>query len=413
MHLEAPVSFNVWGNEIKRALNSIGRVKMLELLVLWLGFFFFSFGLLGLSSFFMIKSSAKPWHLIIKEDYRPKVSIVVPTYNESSVIELKLENLSRIEYPKELTQIIIVDSNSHDHTVDAVQSFAEIHPEMNIEILTENERRGKSAALNLALNHCRGDVVIVSDADCFWPSEILSRALPYLSDSSVGAVSGLKILLDATRSWVTRTESSYLNSANLVKVGQSKIGSSLLFEGGFSAYKRKNLESFDPYSTGSDDCGTLITLAEKKLRALALPEALFYTTFPETWKGKISMKVRRANQLVRVFWRYLVLLVRRKIAFSRVIIIQGILNYLLGPLIFPALAITTVFLLLSSPYFALLFLVLLIPKVRIYVFEAVQNYLVLLFSIFSVIFNKKFTVWRQPEDRALLDRRLLQQYSLV
>ncbi|MDH5482956.1 MAG: glycosyltransferase [Candidatus Bathyarchaeota archaeon] len=361
----------------------------------------------------MRKSATKPWQLAIKENYRPKVSIVVPTYNESNVIGLKLENLSKIEYPKELAQIIIIDSNSNDQTVEIAQSFAEIHPKMNIQILTENKRRGKSAALNVALKNCGGDVIIVSDADCFWPSDILKRALPYLYDSGVGAVSGPKILLNAAASWVTRTENSYLNSMNLMKLGQSKLCSTLFFEGGFSAYKKEALASFDPYSTGSDDCGTIITLAEKKLRALLLPEAQFYTTFPETWRGKFSMKIRRANQLVRVFWRYLSLLVGGRISFSRAVIIQSILNYLLGPLMFFALVIITVLLLLSSPYFALFFLVMLIPKVRVYFLEAVQNYLILLLSIFSVVVNKRFLVWSQPKDRSLLDRKLLQQYSLI
>lgn len=386
---------------------------MFELLVLWLVFAFFSFGFLGLSFFFTRKSATKPWRLTVKEDYRPKVSILIPTYNESSVIGLKLENLSKIEYPRELTQIIMVDSNSNDQTVEIARRSAATHPEMNIEVLVESERRGKSAALNFALNHCRGDVVIVSDADCFWPPDILKRALPYVFDPSVGAVSGPKILLNATKSWVTRTENSYLNSMNLMKLGQSKLGSTPFFEGGFSAYKREAFGSFDPYNTGSDDCGTIITLAERRLRTLLVLEAQFYTTFPETWKGKFGMKIRRGNQLVRVFWRYFSLVVRGKIRFSRAIIIQGILNYLLGPLMFLALIITTALLLLSYPYFALLFSVLLVPKVRVYLFEVVQNYVILLLSIFSVAVNKRFLIWSQPEDRSLLDRNLLKQYSLI
>jgi biofilm PGA synthesis N-glycosyltransferase PgaC len=386
---------------------------MIELLILWLISFFLSFGFLGFSFFLMRKFAARPWQLTIKENYRPKASILVPTYNESSVIGLKLENLNKIDYPRELTQIIIVDSNSDDKTAEIAQSFADAHPEINIQILTETERKGKSAALNLALKHCEGDIVIVSDADCFWPYDILGKALRFLSDECVGAISGPKILLNATKSWVTRSENLYLNSMNLMKLGQSKSGSTLFFEGGFSAYKREALSSFDPYSTGSDDCGTIITLAEKELKALFIPEACFYTAFPETWKGKLSMKLRRANQLVRVFWRYLLLLTEGRIRTSKEVIIQGILNYLFGPLMFVALVITTALLLLTFPYFALFLLVIFVPRIGILLFEAIQNYIILLLSIFSVIANARFSTWSQPEDRSLLNRKLLQQHNLI
>jgi cellulose synthase/poly-beta-1,6-N-acetylglucosamine synthase-like glycosyltransferase len=119
----------------------------------------------------------------------------------------------------------------------------------NFQILMQSERRGKSAALNFALKSCDGEVVVISDADCFWPSDILQNALPFLADPTVGAVSGPKILLNSEQSWVTKSENTYLNSMNLMKLGESKVGSTLLFEGGYSAYKREALNSFDPYKT--------------------------------------------------------------------------------------------------------------------------------------------------------------------
>jgi len=386
---------------------------MVEIVILWFIFCFLSFGVLGFHFVLMRKAARKPWRLRIDKNYMPKVSILVPTYNESDVIRFKLENLSKIDYPRDLTQIIVVDSNSDDGTVNIVNDSVKQHPEIDVEVLVEGERRGKSAALNTALKHCEGDVVIVSDADCFWPSDILRKALPFLADPSVGAISGPKILLNPKQSWVTKTEDSYLDSMNLMKLGESKVGSTLFFEGGFSAYKREVLGSFDPYSTGSDDCGTIITLAEKKRRAIFVSEARFYSAFPMSWREKVGIKMRRANQLVRVLWRYVCLLLRGRITVSKRVVVQGILTYVLGPVMFIALVAMTILLLLSFPYFALIFLVFLIPKVRFYLFEVVQNYLVLFLSIFSVAFNKKFVVWSKPKDRVLLKEDMLRQYGLI
>ena len=386
---------------------------MIEMLVLWFVFCFFSFGVLGLHFIAMKRKAVKPWRLKLDNNYMPKVSILVPTYNELAVIRFKLENLYKINYPKELIQIIVVDSNSDDGTLNVVKDFVRQHPEINMKVLAETQRRGKSAALNFALKHCEGDVVIVSDADCFWPSDILCNALPFLADEAVGAVSGPKILLNSEGSLITRTESFYLNSMNLVKLGESKLGSTLLFEGGFSAYKKKVLESFDPYNTGSDDCGTVVGLLEKGYKAILVPEARFYSSFPASWREKLRIKLRRANQLVRVLWRYFSLILRGRLKSSKRVVVQGILTYLFGPIMFIGLLAVTAFLLSHFPYFALIFLIFFIPKVRFYLLEIVQNYLLLFISILAAVFGKKFIVWRKPKDRILLQEHTLRQHGLI
>lgn len=386
---------------------------MFFLIILWLILFALSFGVLGFIFISMKKAAMKPWRIKIDESYRPKVSIVVPTYNESAIIHFKLENLSKLTYPEDLMQIIVVDSNSNDQTVSIVNNFVRQHPEFKIQVLTESERKGKSAALNFALKRCEGDVVIVSDADCFWPSDILNKALSFLADPNVGAISGPKVLLNPEQSWVTKTEDAYLNSANLIKLGESKIGSTLLFEGGFSAYKKEVIEAFDPYNTGSDDSGTIIKIVEKNARAMFVPEAKFFSAFPATWKGKMGLKTRRANQLVRVFGRYTTLLLGKRIKNSKRVISQNVLVYLFSPVMFILLLITTIPLLLIFPYFLAIFLVFLIPKVNTYLFEAIQSYFVLFLTIFSIALGKKTVTWDKPEDRDLVTEDMLRQRMLI
>jgi cellulose synthase/poly-beta-1,6-N-acetylglucosamine synthase-like glycosyltransferase len=361
----------------------------------------------------MSRAAKKPWKLKLDGNFKPKISIIVPTYNEASIIRFKLENLVKVNYPRDLMQIIVVDSNSEDQTVDIVYEFIRQYPESNIQVLRQNERLGKSAALNFALKNCEGEVIIVSDADCFWQSDILEKALPFLADPVVGAVSGPKILLNPTQSWVTKSEETYLNSMNLLKLGESKVASTLLFEGGFSAYKREALASFDPYNTGSDDCGSIIPLIEKGYRALLLPDAYFYSSFPTTYREKMYMKLRRANQLIRVFYSYFCLLLNGRVKSSKGIVIKGILLYLISPLMFILLMATTISLLLIFSYFAVLFLFFLIPKVRIYLFEAVQNYLLLLLAMISVAIGKNFLAWSKPQDRIIINEAILHAYKLI
>ena len=114
----------------------------------------------------MRKNSSKPWNLKTDLSYKPSVSVIVPTYNEGQVIRSKLQNLAELNYPKELIEIIIVDSASSDNTIDELESFRQ-GKDLNLTIIRERERKGKSFALNLALKRAVGEVVVVSDADCF------------------------------------------------------------------------------------------------------------------------------------------------------------------------------------------------------------------------------------------------------
>jgi len=383
------------------------------LIILWLILFSVSVAIPVLIFVSMKHAAKKPWRIEIDEGYKPKVSILVPTYNEASIIHFKLENLSKLEYPRNLIQIIVVDSNSDDGTVSIVKSFVERHPEINFQVLTESHRKGKSAALNFALQWCEGDVVAVSDADCFWPSDILNKSLPFLADPEVGAISGPKILLNPEQSWITRTEDAYLKSANLMKLGESKIGSTLLFEGGFSVYKKEAIEAFDPYNTGSDDSGSIIRIVEKNSRAILVPEGRFFSPFPATWKGKMSIKTRRANQLVRLFGRYAALLLRKRVGNSKRVISQNVLVYLFSPPMFILLLIASVPLLLSFPYFLAVLVVFLVPKVRAYLFEVIQSYFVLFLTIFSTALGKKNLTWGKPEDRDLVTEDMLRQRLLI
>jgi cellulose synthase/poly-beta-1,6-N-acetylglucosamine synthase-like glycosyltransferase len=386
---------------------------MAFIVVWWLLFGFLALGPAAFIFFYMKKSSKKPWPTKVVSNYQPRISILVPTYNESSTILLKLINLSRLKYPINLMEIIIVDSNSSDGTGEIIRQFCEKQPPANIKILFEKERKGKSQALNYALGYCNGEVIIVSDADCFWPSDILEKSIPFLADPTVGAVGGPKVLLNANQNWITRMEEGYLKSANSLRLGESKVGSTVFFEGGFSAFKRAAVDKFDPHRTGSDDCGTALRTIENGYRAMLVPEAKFYSTFPITFRNKINLKLRRINQLIRVFGKYLNLLVDGKLKSSKITVVPNVLLYLFSPVAFVVFLVLTGFVTYTFPYFLLLMLLLLVPKFRFYFYQILENNLLLIAGIFGVMVGRRFSIWSQPEDRALLNEDTLNRFNLI
>jgi glycosyltransferase involved in cell wall biosynthesis len=70
------------------------------------------------------------------------VSIIIPTYNEANLIESKLNNIVSQSYPKELMEVIVVDSASSDGTQSAVRKWVESHRDVKAVLVEEPVRKG-------------------------------------------------------------------------------------------------------------------------------------------------------------------------------------------------------------------------------------------------------------------------------
>ncbi|MEM0199369.1 MAG: glycosyltransferase, partial [Desulfurococcaceae archaeon] len=127
----------------------------------------------------------RPWNLSVDENYKPKVTVIIPTYNESKLIEKKLDNVYMQDYPRELMEIVVVDSASTDGTPKLVEKWASERRDVELKLIVENERRGKAHALNNALGYASGEVVVIADVDALWPRDALSKVVKWLSNPSV------------------------------------------------------------------------------------------------------------------------------------------------------------------------------------------------------------------------------------
>jgi len=373
-------------------------------------------GVPGFYYLYMRHYSEKPWNVKNEGDYFPPVTILVPVYNEEKIIQFKLENLARIDYPKDRLQIILVDDCSNDRSMRRIQEFKQSRPHVALETLNNSSRMGKTAGLNEALSLAKGEIVVISDADCFWPPDSLQKALGFLSDPSVGAVAGLEALLNPRDSWVTESEILYNDAVHTIRTGESKIHSTILFQGGLGAYKRSLLKSFD---LEADDSGTALNVVQKGVRTLLVSEAVYFTTSPNQWKEKIAIKSRRASQLVRLWFRCLKLSVKGELRIPWKIFVPEAFLYLVNPLIFPLIVVFSVIIVFENPVWLLGFATLLVVgfsfrKSRTLILEVVQDHLVLLGAIFSSVLKKRISLWTTVRtSRASLSRRMLEEHGLV
>lgn len=102
----------------------------------------------------------------------PKISIVVPAFNEEATIENILERLNEVKLIGELEkEIIVVNDYSLDSTEEKVLAYQANNPQIDLKYLKHSTNLGKGAALHTGIKEATGDYVIVQDADLEYDPE--------------------------------------------------------------------------------------------------------------------------------------------------------------------------------------------------------------------------------------------------
>ena len=348
---------------------------------------------------YVMHHAKKPWNLKIDENYQPSISILVPTHNEAENIAKKLENIQAVDYPKEKIELIITDDASEDKTLVKINELLKRDLGFKVKIIKQESRGGKAVALNVALKFVSSSIVIVSDADTLWPSNVLKKAMPYLADPTIGAITGQGLNEQANESWVTKGEDNYLQLTSSIRLGESKIHSTIRFEGGFCAYKRAAFSQFDCES-GSDDSGTALEVIQHGYRTILVPDAVFYTSFPTSLKGKLKIKVRRANQLIGLWVKCLKFMFKKRLVLPKRIVLPEVFLFIINPVIFLLLATTAVTSILLFPFSILSFLLLasvlgLLIFARRLFLEVVVDNLLLFYASVSYLFGRRYVSWKK------------------
>jgi rSAM/selenodomain-associated transferase 2 len=103
-----------------------------------------------------------------------KISVIIPTYNEEEHLDRLLNAIRRHADPGTLQEVIVCDGGSSDRTL-------EIAAKAGVTVL-QSPRKGRSAQMNYAAQHARGEVLHFIHADCLPPKHFTSLILDKISD---------------------------------------------------------------------------------------------------------------------------------------------------------------------------------------------------------------------------------------
>jgi biofilm PGA synthesis N-glycosyltransferase PgaC len=218
----------------------------------------------------------------------PLVSVIIPVYNEELVIERRINNIFESSYPRTKMEVIIVDSGSKDRTSSIVQEkFGN-----KVILLQEDKRKGKAHAINLAINICRGEILIITDGPTLYSSDTISQLVHSLGNSSVGAVTALYEIPNASENQITSSEDAYWSYKDKVRILESRAHSTSWLSGEACAF-RKQIVSKVNEDTLADDANIALQTLSRGYRALVNESCFFSEKSPSEFYDYIRIKTRR------------------------------------------------------------------------------------------------------------------------
>ncbi|HET9753212.1 MAG TPA: glycosyltransferase, partial [Myxococcales bacterium] len=237
-----------------------------------------------------------------------RVSVVVPSYNEESVIVRTVESLLAQEPP--VLEVVCVDDGSKDRTLAVLhQAF---DGDARVRILGK-PNGGKASALNLGFAEARGEVVVALDSDTLFAADTVLRLTAPFADPRVAAVAGnAKVGNRVNR--LTRWQAlEYVTAQNLERRAWDLAGAVPVVPGAVGAWRREAVLEAGGFheDTLAEDTDLTLRLIARGLRVVYAEHALAYTEAPETARALLKQRFRWTYGVLQACWKHKGRLFRR------------------------------------------------------------------------------------------------------
>lgn len=244
------------------------------------------------------------------------VTLLITAYNEEVVIEKKIENSLRLDYPREKLQILVAADGSSDRTPEIVSKFSN----RGVELTHTSQRDGKMAAINRAIPHSSGEIIIFSDANNMYDSDVIRKLIIPFSDPTVGATTGAKLIIQDGGE-LSNAEGIYWKYESWIKTNETLFGTCTSSVGEILAIRRE-LYIPPPNNIINDDYYIVIDLIRRGFRVFYVPEARSFEYISATARDEMVRRSRmNTGKYQAIFMSY------RLLPFNRPLILWQIISH--------------------------------------------------------------------------------------
>ena len=225
----------------------------------------------------------------------PKISIVIPAYNEESVLKDRINNLAEI-YPKDKMEIIVSNDGSSDDTENIATNALQKHSLIG-KVIT-HPRSGVNKAINRGINESSHEIVVITGADGLFDKDTIPHLLSVLLNSDdIGAVSGDLIPVAKGDTVFSKSEAAYRSMYDRICTMESNVHSTYCFNGPVVAFKKSASSTLNT-RRGVDDASMALSVIRKGYKYKYVPSAKFYEYVPDKFYEQRRQKICMSTRLL-------------------------------------------------------------------------------------------------------------------
>ncbi|HXU09490.1 MAG TPA: glycosyltransferase [Blastocatellia bacterium] len=175
----------------------------------------------------------------------PRVTVQLPLFNEMYVAERLIDAVVKLEYPRELLEIQVLDDSTDDTQQIASAAVNKYFAE-GVDIVyhhRENREGFKAGALEAGLKKSSGELVLIFDADFVPRPDCISKMLDFFTDERVGMVQMRWSHINADYSLLTKVQAIMLDGHFVIEqVARNRCGGFFNFNGTAGMWRREAIE---------------------------------------------------------------------------------------------------------------------------------------------------------------------------
>jgi cellulose synthase/poly-beta-1,6-N-acetylglucosamine synthase-like glycosyltransferase len=188
------------------------------------------------------KQDQSPKFNFSNPDEIPLVTIQLPVYNELYVMNRLLENISKIEYPKDKLEIQVLD-DSTDESFETTATHIKTLQQTGLDIkhvLRDDRKNFKAGALKEGLKIAKGEFIVIFDADFLPKKDWLKQTIPFFKDPNIGVVQTRWGHINRDYSVLTKIQAFALDAHfSLEQVGRNSKGHFINFNGTAGVWRKE------------------------------------------------------------------------------------------------------------------------------------------------------------------------------
>jgi cellulose synthase/poly-beta-1,6-N-acetylglucosamine synthase-like glycosyltransferase len=322
------------------AFSSVAIVQKFIILVFFVGDILMSGRLILVGLFAIIDRLRKP-HRPASPGYSPRVAVLIPAYNEETVIVRTIRSVLNSDYKN--LHVIVIDDGSSDNTAEVARNaYASEIAAGHVQVLCK-PNGGKAAALNYALDRLTEEIYVGIDADTVIAADAISKLIPHFEDPRIGAMAGNAKVGNRVNLWTRWQALEYITSQNFERRALDLFHVVTVVPGAIGAWRTGPVKAAGgyPLNTVAEDADLTMSLLEAGLRVNYEDRSLAFTEAPINASGLMRQRFRWSFGILQAVWKH-------KMAFVR--------NKAMGLFALPNIVIFQMFLPLVSPFIDLMFL---------------------------------------------------------